>query len=326
MALLLDEKLRFGVQTIHRRTEPVTAPWEPAIDELKAFVQLVERCGFDALYTGDHVAFAIPILDPLLQLAQAAAFSRRLRLGTCVYLLPLRHPVPVAKQVVTLDHLTEGRLVFGVGAGGEFPGEFNACGVPLDERGSRLTEGIEVLRKLWSGLPVSHAGRHYRFDTVQMLPPARQPGGPPIWVGGRSEAALKRAALHADGWVSYVVTPGMYAESLATLRRIAAGHGAPPRPFTTAHLLFLRVDRDEQTAFAAANACLSVRYGMDFSKPTRRYGVLGTPQQVASQIRAFYDSGVRHLVLDFVGPYEERDAQLERFAADVRPLLHDLTG
>src|SRR5205823_8405159 len=161
MALPLDDRLSIGIQTIHRRTEPAAAPWQPAIDEMQALVRLVDDCGYDSLWVGDHLAFAVAILDPLLQLAQAAVVSRRLKLGCNVYLLPLRHPVPVAKQVATLDHLTEGRLIFGVGVGGEFPQEFAACGVPLNERGARLSEAIPLLRALLSGEPVDHRGRHY---------------------------------------------------------------------------------------------------------------------------------------------------------------------
>ncbi len=116
--------------------------------------------------------------------------------------MPLRHPTPVAKQIATLDHLTGGRFVFGVGIGGEFPREYEGCGVPLNERGARLSEGIEVIRKLWTGERVSHGGRFYNFKDVKMTPVPRQPGGPPIWCGGRSEAALRRAARLADGWFS----------------------------------------------------------------------------------------------------------------------------
>src|SRR5207248_11693830 len=125
-------------------------------DEMQALVRLVDDCGYDSLWVGDHRAFAVAILDPLLQLAQAAVVSRPLTFGTSVYLLPLRHPVPVAKQVATLDHLSEGRFIFGVGVGGEFPREYEACGVPINERGPRLTEAIPLLRKLWSGEPASH--------------------------------------------------------------------------------------------------------------------------------------------------------------------------
>src|SRR3954462_10126321 len=111
-AIQLDGRLRIGIQTIHRRIEPATAEWLPKIDELVETVELVDRGGYDSLWVGDHISFAVPILDPLLQLAQAAVVSRRLTLGTSVYLLPLRHATPVAKQVSTLDHLTEGRLIF----------------------------------------------------------------------------------------------------------------------------------------------------------------------------------------------------------------------
>src|SRR5215471_9080332 len=134
MPLPLDATLKLGVQTIHRRTEPAEGPWQPTIDEMTALVRLVDDCGYDSLWVGDHLAFAVSILDPLLQLAQAAVVSRRLILGTNVYLLPLRHPGPVAKQVASLDHLCEGRLIFGVGVGGEFPKEFAVSGVPLAER------------------------------------------------------------------------------------------------------------------------------------------------------------------------------------------------
>ena len=135
----------------------------------------------------------MPILDPLQPLAQAAVVSRRLTLATGVYLLPLHRPTPVAKQVATLDHLTEGRLIFGVGVGGEFPKEYEAGGVLIDERVARLTESIAVLRKLWSGETASHHGRFFSFEDVRMLPPPRQVDGPPIWCGGRSEPVLRRA-------------------------------------------------------------------------------------------------------------------------------------
>ena len=115
MDLVLDSKLKIGVITIHRRTEPAVGPWLPSIGELRETVELVDVCGYDSLWCGDHISFPAAILDPFLQLAQAAVVSRRLMLGTSVYLLPLRHPVPVAKQVATLDHLSEGRFVFGVG-------------------------------------------------------------------------------------------------------------------------------------------------------------------------------------------------------------------
>jgi probable F420-dependent oxidoreductase len=327
MDLPLDDRLRIGVQTIHRRTEPAEGPWLPTIDELSTLVGLVDRGGYDSLWVGDHISFPLAIFDPLLQLAQAAVVSRRLLLGTGVYLLPLRHPTPVAKQVSTLDHLSEGRFIFGVGVGGEFPKEFEACGVPVNERGARLSEGLDVLRKLWSGEPASHAGRFFQFDKVTMQPPPRQPGGPPIWCGGRSDAALRRVGRSTDGWMSYVVTPEMFRQGLEKIGAAATAAGRSfDRGFGTAHLLFTRVDDTYEKALDAATVSLSRRYAMDFRKAAERYCALGPAPQVVDKIRQFHAAGARHVILDFVGPYEERFAEIERFAAEALPLLADLRG
>jgi probable F420-dependent oxidoreductase len=323
--LKLDSKLKVGIITIHRRTEPAVGPWLPGIDEMRQLVELVDGCGYDSLWCGDHISFPAAILDPLLQLAQAAVISRRLTFGTSVYLLPLRHPVPVAKQVATLDHLSEGRFIFGVGVGGEFSKEYEACGVPLSERGPRLTEAIGILRKLWTGAPVTHEGRYYgTFRHVPMQPPARQPGGPPIWCGGRSDGALARAGRLADGWIAYVVTPEMYQAGLDKIAAAAHEAGRGQAAFGTGHLLFTRLDHTYEKALDAATATLSQRYAMDFRRAAERYAALGSPQQVADRIRAFHAAGVRHVTLDLVGPYEERDSQIEWIARDVLPLLADL--
>ncbi len=327
MPLPLDTTLKLGIQTIHRRTEPADGPWLPTIDELTSLVRLVDDCGYDSLWVGDHLAFAVSILDPLLQLAQAAVVSRRLMLGTNVYLLPLRHPGPVAKQVASLDHLCEGRLIFGVGVGGEFPAEFAVAGVPPNERGARLTAAIPLLRQLWSGAPVSHGSKYFgEFSEVAMQPPARQPGGPAIWCGGRADAALARAGRLADGYMSYVVTPGQYRAALAKIAEAAAEAGRAPAHFGTGHLLFARLDATYEAALDAAATSLSQRYAMDFRRAAERYAALGTPEQVAARIRDFHAAGVRHLVIDLVGPYEERPRQIEAFARNVIPLLTDLRG
>jgi probable F420-dependent oxidoreductase len=325
MALKLDSKLRIGVITIHRRTEPATGPWQPSIEEMREVVELVDGSGYDSLWCGDHISFPAAILDPFLQLAQAAVVSRRLLLGTSVYLLPLRHPVPVAKQVATLDHLSEGRFIFGVGVGGEFAKEYEVCGVPHNERGPRLTEAIGVLRKLWTGQPVSHEGRFYGpFHDVPMQPPPRQPGGPPIWCGGRSDAALQRAGRLADGWIAYAITPEMFKTGLDKISQAASEAGRGDAAFGTGHLLFTRLDDTYEKALDAATATLSQRYAMDFRRAAGRYAALGSPQQVADRIRAFHAAGARHITLDLVGPYEERDRQIAQIARDVFPLLADL--
>jgi probable F420-dependent oxidoreductase len=315
MDLPLDTALRFGIMgALYDR------------EACRHTVTLAERLGYDSLWVGDHVVFNVPMLDPLLQLAQVAMLSEKLTIGTSVYLLPLRHPTPVAKQVATLDILSEGRLIFGVGVGGEFKTEFAACGVPVEERGSRMSEGIEMLRKLWSGEAVSHQGRHFSFPELRMLPKPARPGGPPIWAGGRAEAALARIGRQCDGWISYVVTPAMYRDGLQIIARAAEQAGRRIERFGTGHLLFMRIDDQYETALDHASAHLSRRYGMDFRKAAQRYAALGRPSDVAEQIENYHAAGIRHIVVDCTGPAEERDAQLERFATEVRPLLGKLAA
>ena len=290
-------------------------------DEVRESVALAERLGYGSFSVGDHLAFAVPILDPLVQLAAAAALTRKLKLMTGVYLLPLRHPAAVAKQITTLDRLAEGRLILGVGVGGEFPNEFALVGVPVKERGPRLSEGIEVLRKLWSGEKVSHQGRFYAFPEVQQLPTPLQPGGPPIWCGGRSDAALERAGGLANGYLSYVVTPEMYRTAITKITAAADKVRRPLQHFGTGHLLFVRFGGTREEALDTATKHLSVRYAMDFRRAASRYCALGRSGDVAEVIARFRDAGVRHFVLDMIGEPEERSLQLEKFANEVIPLV-----
>ncbi|WP_125182780.1 LLM class flavin-dependent oxidoreductase [Minwuia thermotolerans] len=324
MPLPLEKGLKFGIQSMYRRTEPATSAWQPSVEDGRTFVELVDALGFDSLWVGDHLAFALPMLDPLIQLAQAATYSDRLTLGTAVYLLPLRHPGPVAKQVATLDLLSSGRFVFGVGVGGEFETDYAVAGVPRGERGARLTESIDVLRKLWRGERVSHQGRYFKFDDILMQPPPLQSGGPPIWCGGRSDAALHRAGRMAEGWMSYVVTSEMYRDGL---RKIETAYEEAERHlahFTTAHLVFARLDKDYETALNKATETLSIRYDMDFRAAAKRYCALGTADDIAAQLNGFYEAGVRHIVLDLVGDYEERIDHMRAFADTVLPRLRSL--
>lgn len=323
MELPLEPRLSIGYQ--HVLAPPgYDDPEGPADGDLPGVVRLLDALGFDSVWSGDHVAYAGPILDPLIQLAQAAALSDRLTVGTAVYLLPLRHPAPVAKQVATLDTISKGRVILGVGVGGEFPIEFQLCSVPVEERGARLGEGIRVLRKLWSGQPAAHEGRFYSFPEVAIEPAPARPGGPPIWCGGRTDAALRRAGRRADGWISYVVDPKRYRRSLETIASAAAETGRSLESFGTSHLLFVRLDRDRTSALDFAAKFLSARYAMDFSRPAERYCALGEPADVADFIRAFHGAGMRHLVIHMLAPEREKAEHLQRFADEVMPLLADL--
>jgi alkanesulfonate monooxygenase SsuD/methylene tetrahydromethanopterin reductase-like flavin-dependent oxidoreductase (luciferase family) len=307
--LPLDERLRVGFITGFADRETG-----------RALATLARQLHFDSIWVGDHIAFPLPILDPFLQLAQLAVHADGLELGTAVYLLPLRHPMLVAKQVASLDRLCEGRFVFGVGIGGEFPAEYAACGVPREERGARLSEAIPQVRSLVRGEPTG-GGRFHPFPETQLRPAAQRPGGPPIWCGGRAPAALARIGRMGDGWISYVVTPERYSQGLEQIAKAAEGAKRRIERFGTSHLLFTRIDDDRDAALDAATAHLSQRYAMDFREPAKRYTAFGRPADVAERIDAFRAAGVRHLILDMVGPGDDRDQQLERFSREVRPLL-----
>ena len=182
-----------------------------------------------------------------------------------------------------------------------------------------------MVRKFFSGKPVSHHGKFYGpFEDIPMLPGPRRAGGPPIWFAGRKPAALRRIGRLGDGFLAYVISPDMYRDALNTIAEAADTAGRGEVPFGTGHLLFTRLDTDYETALDRATETLSVRYAMDFRKAAARYCALGTPRQVADRIREFHAAGVRHIALDLLGPYEQRNRQIEWFAADCLPLLADL--
>lgn len=288
-------------------------------EEQWALVRRVEELGFDSVWTGDHVSFHNPLYESLTLLASYAPITRRLRLGTAVYLLALRAPAVAAKMAATVDVLSGGRLIFGVGVGGENPKEFELCGVPHRERGARVTEGIDVVRTLWRDTPATFTGRFTRFEAVSIDPKPVQKPLPPIWVGGRSAAALARAGRQGDGWVSYVVRPERYAESLAEIRRAAEAAGRSLDGFTAAHLAFVTVGRDYETAKATWVAQLSKRYAQDFEPLAKKYGIIGTPAQCAEQLEQFRAAGCTYVIVDAVGEPRDKQGQLEVIAADILP-------
>ena len=302
--------MRFGVQL---SLKPPGEQFE--------LVERIEALGFGSVWTGDHVSFHGPIHESLTLLATFVPITRRIRLGTAVYLLALRAPAIAAKATASLDVLSGGRLIFGVGVGGENPKEFELCGVPHRERGARVTEGIEVVRALWRDAPATFRGRFTQFENVSIDPrPVQQPG-PPIWIGGRSDAALTRAGRQGDGWVSYVVQPERYAQSVDKIRAAARAAGRSLGEFAFAHLGFITVGRDWESAKAVWAQHLSKRYAQDFEPLARKYGIIGTPAQCAEQIARFEAAGCTDLIVNAIGdPRDERD-QIERIAADVLPLL-----
>ena len=281
-------------------------------------VQRLEAIGYDSVWTGDHMSFHNPIHESITLLASYAPITRKIKLGVGVYLLALRPPAVAAKQAATLDVLSGGRLIFGVGVGGENPKEFELCGVPHKERGARVNEAIDVVRTLWRDSPATFHGRFTRFDSVSIDPkPLQQP--PPIWIGGRSDAALARAGRQGDGWMSYVVQADRYAQSLDKIRAAAATAGRSMDKFTAAHLVFITIGRDYEAAKRAWVSVLSRRYAQDFEPLAKRYGVIGTPEQCAEQLERFRAAGCNYFVMSAIGEPRDERTQLEAIAAEIIP-------
>jgi probable F420-dependent oxidoreductase len=282
---------------------------------LGALAAEAEALGFDSLWAGDHIAFPAPILDPLTLLACYAARTTRVRLGTCVYLLPLRHPTPVAKMVASLDFVSEGRVIFGIGVGGEFPGEFQASGVPVRERGARTDEAIGVLRGLWRGDGGAHRGRFFDIDPVRLAPLPAQSGGPPIWVGGRSDAGVRRAARFGDGYVGYLMDAPGCAERFARVRALAADCGRGDHPITMAVMAFASIDPDRDAAIKRAGMMLGAMYARPMESAAARYCIAGDAAACRAAAQRYAEAGVEHLILTPLAYGDDVLAQVRLLAA-----------
>jgi len=310
--------LSSDMPSIHFGASPSSPTLRPPA-ELFGLARRLEDWGFESIWAGDHVSFHNPIHESLTLLASYAGITSRIKLGTGVYLLALRPPAVAAKMSATLDVLSGGRLIFGVGVGGENPKEFEVCGVPRRERGARVTEAIDVVRALWRDTPASFQGRFTRFEGVSIDPKPVQRPGPPIWIGGRSDAALVRAARQGDGWISYVLNAERYATAVARIREEAARLRRDPVGIVTAHLAFVTVGDDYEKARDTWVRLLSRRYAQDFGPLAGKYGIIGTAAQCAEQLERFIEAGCRYFVMNPICDNEHTARQFEQIAAEILP-------
>jgi len=217
-------------------------------ETLLPVAEAAERLGFDSVWAAHHVVLpyeresrypyqrsgtevamtpGMQWLDPIVTLSAIAAVSERVRLGTSVFVLPYRDPVTLAAELAALDVLSEGRLVLGVGVGW-MREEFEAIGIPAAERGARTDEHLQVMKTLWSEDPASFEGRFTRFENVVLATTPRTEGGPPIWIGGNTDAALRRALRFGSGWHGFEVFPEEIADLRERLGRLAVEGGRDP--------------------------------------------------------------------------------------------------
>jgi probable F420-dependent oxidoreductase len=295
------------------RSDQVTVGIQVSADTDRGLMRSLEDAGAAAFWVGGHVSSPYTSPEVVVTLARLVEQTDRVRLGTGVLLLPLYPPGLVAKQLADLDRASQGRLIVGVGVGGEQASDFRACGVPMNERGSRANEAIPLLRRFWTAEPVSHSGRHFHFTDVRIHPPPIQSGGPPIVVCGRQQAAMRRAALLGDGWMPYLYSARRYGESVETIATVAREAGRDLSCFEWIAYLIVSMDDDPGVARRAAIDSLGRSYGQDFSAMLDKVAVVGTPDDVREKLQAYVDAGARHLI---VGA-----SHGERLLAEVLPAL-----
>jgi probable F420-dependent oxidoreductase len=286
-------------------------------DEVKPLVRqarLAETLGFDSVWAGDS-PITRPRADPLLVLAAAAAVTDRVTLGTAVLLPALRHPVLMAHQLATVDRIAEGRLVVGMGGGFPNPNteaQFTAVQVDFGTRISRLTESIDAMRQLWTSTGVSFQSKHFTFDDVTIAPRPARPGGPPVWLAGSGDAALRRVGRLADGWLPYPPSPRTYASELAAITR----------PVTPALYATVCVDEDPERARKRLRAQIERYYNAPLEViETIQAMFAGPARETASWLREYLDAGARHVVIRLAA--DDHVAALEEFADAVLPLLRE---
>jgi len=244
-----------------------------------------------------------PFLEPLTCLAFIAGCTEKIQLGMSVMVLPYRHPLYWAKIATTIDQLSTGRLIMGVGVGW-MEEEFAAMGAAFKARGKVSDEQLRLLAKLWQDEHISFQGEHYAFDDIAFSPKPHQKPRMPIWIGGEGKAAQRRAGKYGDAWFPYFVriTPRDLAARFENVRTEALKAGRDPDRLTLA-------------------CCLPIEL-VSHDCPQEEDYLKGTIDQVTDAVKKFKDIGVAHLGLQFMVPhYPERQGQIERFAREALPIL-----
>jgi alkanesulfonate monooxygenase SsuD/methylene tetrahydromethanopterin reductase-like flavin-dependent oxidoreductase (luciferase family) len=276
-----EDALRVGIF-------PTTGPLGDTRDAA-AYLARVHDAGIDHVCCGDHVSFFVGVgLDGLLQATGLAMLHPTLPVMTGVYLLPLRHPVLVARQLSDLDQLAPGRLIFGVGIGGEDRHEVEMCGIDPATRGRRMDECLAVLRELLTGAPVTFHGEFFDLDDARVLPPPADPI--PIVVGGRSDAAVRRAGRLGDGWLGIWNSARRFGEVVEIIADEADRAGRDNPPTRHAMQVWCGIGDTKERARAHIAPAMEAFYQIPFER-FEKYSPYGTPEDVAGFLAPYVDAG-----------------------------------
>ena len=283
----------------------------------RAYLARVEELGFDSAWTQEHVLGAAPVLGPVETMTYAAACTGRLRLGCVVFVSTLYSPVHLAKSLSTLDQLSRGRIEIGVGTGGPAR-PFAAFGVDPGRYVARFTEGLALMKALWTESRVTFDGEFWQLKDVAMEPKPAQKPRPPIWFGGSGPAALRRAARLGDGFFGAGSTPtATFAAQVQIVREALARSGRPAGGFAIAKRVYVAVDSDAGRARDRMNQALERLYGRR-SPDIEAAAIAGPPADCVRELRQVADAGAELILFT---PLFELAEHAEWLAAEVIPRL-----
>ena len=300
-------KIRIGIalgQWPNNHTDP---------DTILRLVDHFDSLGVDSLWLSDRLVSAALTLEPIVSLSFIAGRLRRMKLGTSTLVLPTRNPVILAKQMATLDFLSRGRFFPAIGLGSDDAKDFAAVGLNKRERAQRCDEAIVLMRRLWTEENVTFTGKFYSIENVTVMPRPWQRGGPPIWIGGRSQAAMRRTGRLGDGWLVSSVSPAEVHAGIRAIRAHAAevGRNIPEDHYGV--LIPFYFDSSPQEAYQIAKKSLRPRDDLspfDFS-------ALGTPERVRHRLQEYIAAGASKFVMRPCGPSETWSEQTDILAREV---------
>jgi probable F420-dependent oxidoreductase len=283
---------------------------------IREFIPKAEQLGYDSLWVQEQIITAYGILEPVTLLTYASALTSKVRLGTSVLLPVIRNPLQLAKSLASLDQLSQGRLIVGVGIGGPHIPEA-AFGVSPERRARRLVEALEVMKALWTQPRATVTGDFWRFEKVAMEPKPVQQPHPPLWFGAREQAGLRRAVRYGDGWMGAGSSSSAdFVRQHQLLRRLLDEAGRDPAAFAISKRVYLAVDDDRDRAERRLREWFAARYrNADMGS---RVSIWGSRAECIDKLAELVRAGARHLMLN---PVFDELEQSELLAREVTPYL-----
>ena len=283
----------------------------------------LEELGFDIMGMPEHLMSGNPPNSTCLSipvLAVAAGATEHIRLLSTVVLLPIYQPVTLAKMVADLDIASNGRYIFGIGIGGEFKDEFRAAGIPVNQRGRRGDEILTIARRLWTEEHVTFKGKYYEADDVTLNPPPFSKPHPALWVGGRKDAAMRRAVRFGTGWLPYLYSVDRYKDSVTKIKQYAAEEGRDLTGFEWGHHQQVFLADSLEEGYQKALASFKYSATRSAEELVKSYYVYGTPKDIIKGLERIVDAGARLINL-LTGFSEENNplGQARILAKEVLP-------